>query len=291
MLEEAVKLDPNYAVAYAQLGWAYTWLGLVSDAGPMLIDRAREALARADALDPNLAESHVVRHLLLWSAFERYQILPAFEELRAAQRINPNVGHFELGSFYAHVGLLDAALRELKRALEIDPTNASIQAEVPNAYWYNARYDEAIAADQKLERPVPWNYYYYLGAGRTEAARRMVDQTLTRNPSDPIAAGGRYWLLALDGKYSEAREVLAPGGNEMNRNFHHIAYLKACVSALTGDATNTVHFLDATVKHGMPNYPAFSRDKCFDKVRGAPDFAAFMARLKPVWEEYERRMR
>jgi len=27
MLEDAVKLDPNYAVAYAQLGWAYTWLG------------------------------------------------------------------------------------------------------------------------------------------------------------------------------------------------------------------------------------------------------------------------
>ena len=71
MLEEAVKLDPNYAVAYAQLGWAYTWVGLLSDAGPMWIDRAREALARADALDPNLAESHVVRHLLLWSAFER----------------------------------------------------------------------------------------------------------------------------------------------------------------------------------------------------------------------------
>jgi eukaryotic-like serine/threonine-protein kinase len=41
MLEEAVKLDPNYAVAYAQLGWAYTWLGLFSDnGGPMWIDRA-----------------------------------------------------------------------------------------------------------------------------------------------------------------------------------------------------------------------------------------------------------
>ncbi|MET0166972.1 MAG: protein kinase, partial [Vicinamibacterales bacterium] len=138
MLEEAVKLDPNYAVAYAQLGWAYTWLALfsVSDAGPMWIERARGALARADALDPNLAESHVVRHLLLWSAFEGYQMLPAFEELRTAQRINPSVGHLELGIFYAHVGLLDAALRELRRALEIDPTNASIQNEIPNAYWY-----------------------------------------------------------------------------------------------------------------------------------------------------------
>ena len=131
MLEEAVKLDPKYAVAYAQLGWAYTWLGLFRTPARRGSIGAREALAHADAMDPNLAESHVVRHLLLWSAFEDYQILPAFEELRTAQRINPNVGHLELGTFYAHVGLVDAAMRELQRALEIDPTNASIQAEIP----------------------------------------------------------------------------------------------------------------------------------------------------------------
>jgi serine/threonine protein kinase/tetratricopeptide (TPR) repeat protein len=292
MLEEAVKLDPTYAVAYAQLGWAYTWLGLFSDdGGPMWIDRARGALARADALDPNLAESHVVRHLLLWSAFERYQMLPAFEELRTAQRINPNVGHLELGTFYAHVGLLDAALRELRRALEIDPTNASIQNEIPNAYWYSARYDEAIAADLKLERPVSWNYFYYIGAGRTDEGRRMVDQALARNPKDPVASAGRFWLLALEGKYAEARKLLTNPDNEMNRTFHHGAYLKACVSALTDDAMSTVQWLQATVRNGMPIYLAFSRDKCFDKVRGAPEFAAFMAKLKPVWEEYERAMR
>jgi eukaryotic-like serine/threonine-protein kinase len=291
MLEQAVRLDPNYALAYAQLAWAYTWLGLQSDGDAMLIERARAALARADALDPNLAESHVVRHLLLWSAFEGYQILPAFEELRTAQRINPNVGHFELGELYTHVGLLEQGLRELRRALEIDPTNESVQNDIPNSYWYNALYDDAIAADLKLEHPVPWNYFYYIGAGRTDEGRRMVDQALARNPKDPIAAGGRFWLLALEGKYSEARKMLTVAGGEMNRTYHHATYLKACVSALTGDATSTVQWADATVKNGMPIYPAFSRDKCFDKVRGTSEFAAFMAKLKPVWEEYERVMR
>jgi len=36
---------------------------------------------------------------------------------------------------------------------------------------------------------------------------------------------------------------------------------------------------------------AFSRDKCFDKVRSAPQFVQFMTQLKPVWERYERQMR
>ena len=65
----------------------------------------------------------------------------------------------------------------------------------------------------------------------------------------------------------------------------------ACVAALIDDATSAVRFLDATAKNGMPDYPAFSRDKCFDKVRGTPQFVQFMAQLKPVWEEYQRRMR
>jgi serine/threonine-protein kinase len=293
MLEEAVKLDPNYAVAYAQLGWGYTWVGLFSnDEGRMWIDRAREALARADALDPNLAESHVVRHLLLWSAFEGYQMIPAFEELRTAQRINPNVGHFELGGFYAHVGLLDQALRELRRALEIDPTNESVRAEIPNAYWYNALYEEAIAEDQKLERPVAGNYVYYLGPGRTDEARRMIDQALTRNPDSRRARDVRGWLLAVEGKYPEARaQLLDVDSLRMNRVFHHVTYTRACIFSLMGDATSAVQWLDETVKNGMPIYPAFFRDHCFDKVRKAPEFVQFMAQLKPVWEQYERQMR
>ncbi len=41
----------------------------------------------------------------------------------------------------------------------------------------------------------------------------------------------------------------------------------------------------------MPNYPTFARDKCFDRIRSSAPFTQFMARLKPVWEGYERKMR
>ena len=61
--------------------------------------RAREALARADALDPNPAESHVVRHMLLMSSLSGYQLLAAFDALKAAQALNPNIADYELGSF------------------------------------------------------------------------------------------------------------------------------------------------------------------------------------------------
>ena len=45
----------------------------------------------------------------------------AFEALKAAQALNPNIGHYELGTFNVELGLLEPGLRELGRALEIDP--------------------------------------------------------------------------------------------------------------------------------------------------------------------------
>jgi TolB-like protein len=133
LLERAVAIDPDFALAHAQLAWGEMFVATTSG-DVAAFARARAALARADALDPNLAESHVVRYLLLWSGFSDYRIVEAFEALKAAQAINPNVGHYELGTLYAHVGMLDAGLRELERAIEIDPTNDAARADVPNAY-------------------------------------------------------------------------------------------------------------------------------------------------------------
>ena len=46
-----------------------------------------------------------------------------------------------------------------------------------------------------------------------------------------------------------------------------------------------------SVAAGMPIYPAFARDRCFDPIRRDMRFEQLMARLKPVWDDYERKMR
>jgi TolB-like protein/Tfp pilus assembly protein PilF len=292
LLERAVAIDPNYALAHAQLAWGAMWLASING-DDVAFARAREALARADALDPNLAESYLVRYNLLMSSFSGFQVLPAFEALKKAQTLNPNIGHYDLGGFYVELGLLEPGLRELRRALEIDPTNESARTEIPNAYWINALYDEAIRANQALTRPVPWSYMYYIGAGRLDEARRMIDEILARNPETAGAlAGGRALLLAKEGRHAEARRLLKPLPPDAakGRTYHHATYLRACIDALAGDADAAVRWLDLTVKHGMPVYPAFARDTCFDPIRGSAQFTRFMTGLKPVWDEYARRM-
>jgi hypothetical protein len=153
--------------------------------------------------------------------------------------------------------------------------------------------EQAIAENQKLPRAISWIHLAYLGAGRLEEGQRLVDAALASNPNDGAARRGRALLLALQGKHPEAQLWLDPvlPDARLNRTWHHGAYLRACVSGLAGDGVATVRWLDETVQSGMPIYPAFARDHCFDPVRRDARFIAFMAKLKPVWEEYERKMR
>jgi adenylate cyclase len=291
LLERAVAIDPTYAIAYAQLAWGEMFVATIKGDAKTFA-RARDALARADALDSNLAESHVARNLLLMSNFSGYQVMAAFDALKAAQAINPNIGHHELGDFLTELGLLQAGLREYERALEIDPTNSAARSAIANGYWTNAQYDDAIRENKALPQPVDWSYMYYVGAGRLDEGRRMIDEALARNPENGFALLGRALLLAKEGRHAEARRLLEPPGPNaaMARTYHHRTYQLACIDALAGNAEASVHWLNETATHGLPVYPAFARDSCFDPIRRSAPFTRFMDALKPVWEEYARRM-
>jgi len=291
LLERAVAIDPTYALAYAQLALGHAWRAAIQG-DEAAAARAREALAQADRLDPNLAEAHVARARLLNSPLGGYQVVPAYQALRAAQAINPNVGHYDMGSLLVEAGLIEPAVRHLRRAIAIDPTHESARTEIANGYWSNAMYDEAIAANRELTRPVAWSYFYYIGGGRREEARRMIDEALARRPDDGAALSARALLLAWEGRHAEARALLPdlPPAARRGQTYHHGTYLRACVSALGGDADGAVRWLQETVDTGLRVYPAFVRDRCFDRIRQAAPFTRFMATFKPIWEDYQRRL-
>jgi hypothetical protein len=77
----------------------------------------------------------------------------------------------------------------------------------------------------------------------------------------------------------------------MNRTIHHTAYFQACLWARGANADVAVEWMKETVITGMPVYPAFERDRCFESIRRSPQYIQFMASLKPVWDGYERAMR
>ena len=86
--KKAIAADPNYALAHAQLAYTYTWMALfIEPAEPAWADLARQEIRQAQTLDPQLAETHLASALLLWSAYDGWQIDAAIREVRLARLI------------------------------------------------------------------------------------------------------------------------------------------------------------------------------------------------------------
>jgi tetratricopeptide (TPR) repeat protein len=134
-LNRAIAADPDFAPAHAQLALAYALGSVFRQPGaPETDEKAMAAIARAQALDPDLPEIALARSRLLFSRFGGYRGDEAVRVLLEAQRIDPNVGHAEQVYNYAHLGLSELAERAGERALEIDPTSDFAKRQVIGLY-------------------------------------------------------------------------------------------------------------------------------------------------------------
>ncbi|MCA1623901.1 MAG: protein kinase, partial [Acidobacteria bacterium] len=181
LFKQAIDADPQYALAHAQLAYAYAWMAIFIELDPVWVGYARQEMRQAEALDSQLAETHVARHLILWSAYEGYQTQAAIHELLLAQQLNPNIGNLELGVLYWHIGLEDQAGRALQRALEIDPTSEKVKEELYNSTMLSGRIDEGLAAQQRFFNRGP-DLKYYLEKNRLNDAQPLLEQALAKDP-------------------------------------------------------------------------------------------------------------
>lgn len=288
--KKAVEIDPKYALAYAALGDAYMWKANFTDPdNNVWVGLAQQALSQAETLDPLLAEIHAARFEYYFSKYGNWDLAQAAREARHALALNPSVGHVALGTFFDHLGLHEATgLREVQRALEIDPTNTAVQARLVESYELYGKFDEAMDAERRFFGTVgpPRSL---MAKGRLDEAQRLLEDAVKKNSGDLRATSKLALLLALRGKFQDA-EAAIPAILEQARNnraYHHITFDIACVYALSGKTDEAVKWLRTTAETGMPNYPLFARDAHLDRIRKAPAFIQFMTDLKKRWDTYK----
>jgi serine/threonine protein kinase/tetratricopeptide (TPR) repeat protein len=295
LFKKAIEADPNYALAHAQLANAYVYIALFVEATePAWVDRAREEINRAQALDPQLAETHIARAELLWSAYEGWQIEAAIRELHNAQQINPNVGRDILAALYQHAGLEDLSAHELQRALEIDPTSESVRSLFIDMASIVKKYDQASAAAQKFGLSKPNTWYLLMkeiDAGHVDDAQKAVEQLAAKNPDGIGLSEARALIFALKGDFHSAEAAIPSILKNYSMKtpaYHHGTYNIACVYALEGKGDEAVKWLKETANTGFPCYPLFARDHLLDRIRQAPAFAQFMTEMKAQNERLRR---
>jgi TolB-like protein/predicted Ser/Thr protein kinase len=292
LFKKAIEADPNFALAHAQLAYVYaTWAVFYEPTVPLWAERAKEEINQAQALDPQLAETHLARFQLLFSSHQGYQGDAAVREVLLAQQLNPNVGHGELAYLFLHLGLEDLGLRELKRGAEIDPTSEFVKQMSLLSYQAGSKYDEWFAASQKL---APDNYmkaWYFIGKGDLVEAQTAIDAWAAKSPEDTQLPDKRALLLALKGDFRAAEgeiPIILSKHPAKDPRYHHAAYDIACVYALEGKSEEALKWLRDAAVNGFPCYPLFERDRYLNRIRQAPEFVHFMAEMKTQNESYQR---
>src|SRR5262249_41035968 len=138
LLDEAVKRDPSFFDAYCQLARAHEVLysPIGSDHPPARVALAEAALQAATRLRPDAAETHLARAEFLY--YGRRDYAGALTELERVGRVLPNDPRlFELtGYILRRRGQQEEGLRDLQRAVELDPRNFYTLQQMALSYQY-----------------------------------------------------------------------------------------------------------------------------------------------------------
>jgi DNA-binding winged helix-turn-helix (wHTH) protein/tetratricopeptide (TPR) repeat protein len=299
LLQQAIKIDPNFAAAYADLATEYRNKNVSLHA----LDReweekALSAVTTALRLDPDLPEAHLSNSLLLWTPSRGFPHSVAIAECRRAIELNPDFdeAHHQLANMYNHIGLLDKANEEVLKALEINPANVGARFRVGVNLTYQAKFEQALTAfgDQSKFSPHLWSYqvaYVLFELGRKQESSAIVDKYLKELPQDEggTLTSMKALLAASNGDTKAALENIKRAA-EIGKDyihFHHTEYTIASAYALMNNHTQAMEWLKKTAADGFPCYPLFEKDPNLKNLKDDTQFKAFMTTLKEQWERYK----
>jgi tetratricopeptide (TPR) repeat protein len=225
LLDEAVKRDPSFFDAYCQLAYAHEYLyGLTgSDHTPARLALAEAAVQAATRLRPDAAETHLARAQYLYYGLRDYA--GALAELEIARQGLPNDPRlFQLTGFILRRrGQQEEGLRNLQRAVELDPRNFFTLQEIALSYQFLGRYGDSIAALDRALAIMPDStetralrgLFYFCWKADIQQPLQTIHAIIAQEPG-AIAASADIWFLCALAERDPAaaeRALVAVGDN------------------------------------------------------------------------------
>ena len=158
--EQAIEKDPHFALAFAGLSDAYGALWYFNLLPPTeTLPKAETYALKALALDNSLAEAHL--SLANMELFYKWDWEAADREYRRALELNPNfAGAYHMLTFYyISLGRFDEAMASARRAAEFDPLSPAVHSSISGVLLHSRKYEEAIA---NLERIIEFEPNFLL---------------------------------------------------------------------------------------------------------------------------------
>ncbi len=279
--QQATKIDPNYALAWAWLAESWSREAVTGGVDPKATyELARQAANRALALDADLAEGHAAMGWV--KQFDEWDWAGADASFKRALALSPGNATLisSAGILARTLGRLDEATALGKRAMEIDPLNAGACYQAGLSLYYAGRYAEAQAALGKVLELVPERDIVHLFLGRIHLAQSQPKEALVemgREKSPAFRPMGLALAYHALGRKKESDTHLM----ELMEKFGPAAqYFVAAVYAYRGEKDRAFDWLNQAYDARQPAFVNFKGDPLMKSLMGDPRHTELLKKLR-----------
>src|SRR5215813_608688 len=277
--DQAIQLDPNYALAYAERAEAWAFMGDLTGERPTAYPKARSDAEKAVAIAPDLAEARAalgwIRFLAEWKFPEGLAELKRAKELSPA---NPTANDL-LARIIVYLGRFDEAERQARQAVDLDPLSTVTQGNLARVLFYVGKLDEADAVARRAAELQP------TGAGSHRfqvliAAQRGDGEAALREAQMEPDPGFRRFELAvahyIRGDRAAADAALADLIANAREGF---AYQIAEVYALRGEKDKAFEWLQIAFNDRDAGMLGLLVDPLLRGLRDDARYKSFLTKL------------
>jgi TolB-like protein/Tfp pilus assembly protein PilF len=282
----AIARDPGFALAWASVAQVYAEHGIQGSVGMSPEDSirsAKEAVARALALDDELAEAHGIAGLVRfvfdfdWAGAER-ELLKAIELSPGSAEV-----HDHYSWFLSSLERYDEALREVRRARELDPL--SVQSDVATTLLRAGRIEEALVDTRRAVEAEPGfsRCHSNLGwalikQGRNAEGIASLERAVALSPGSTLFLAQLGQAYALTGQVDRARQILGQLLDLATREFvspYHFAYVHTGL----GESDAAIDWLERAFERRSGAIYGIKGSFLFTSLRGHPRFEALLRKM------------
>ena len=284
--QQAIAIDPGYALAYAGLADSYVLLGWNSYLPPKAAFPKGKAGAKiALQLDPDLAQAHTPMAALLW--LYDWQWEEAQTEFKRSLERDPTyaTANHWYAEYVMTMGRHTEVMARMKKSQELDPLSLIINVAVGWALYFARQYDEAVEQLRQTVELDP-NYpvtYWILGllfrkTGRYELAIAEGEKGVKLSGGSPLMRAALAHTLGTAGRNKEALQILDEL-TELGKQKYVAPYFFAGIYVGLGENDRAIEYLERSYEEHSHWLIYLHIDPSMDALRDNPHFQDLLRRV------------
>jgi len=277
--DQAIRLDPNYALAYAERSEAWTYIGDLTGQHESAWLNARSDAEKAVAIAPDLAEAHAARGFLRFLVDWKFS--EGLNELKRAKELSPSnpTANDLLARVIGYLGRVDQAERQARQAVELDPLSVIAQNNLARVLFYAGKLDEAFAVARKSAELQPAAAATHRWQTLIAAQRGDGETALREAQLEPDEGYRRFELAIAQYVLGDRQAADAALADIIANGRDNLAYQIAEVYAVRGEKDKAFEWLQISFDNHDTGTLTLLVDPLLRDLRDDARYKNFLAKL------------